>query len=326
MSNFQSVLGGYKSQQATQLIIQASRMALAALWSSVMVSKTKFDQKQLVFDSEMFLPWDSHQTPSEALLNPWLHVFSKQRHIGVANHIHIYPFQKKHTVCCEQFWTQEGVIIFQVPPSLQVRPGVTFNLETLAAPGDLQCPKPKTFNIFRLTFFAKLRNRQLLIFDLIGSHVWLVSKMKSEKEPKLPNWFCFWCRCFFVGLFIQKAAAEFLGDLVQLVGKMGTMGVSNWRTQFHLVRVDILHWLSVTTYPYTPCMVYLPTWMVDFYGKCSYKYTSPMDIYRIVLGRSPRGHPNLFLEDAGRNINFWGVSSHPSIWSEVSIILLEEIR
>ena len=30
-------------------------------------------------------------------------------------------------------------------------------------------------------------------------------------------------------------------------------------------------------HPYHPCVVYLPTWMVDFYGKCIGKYTSPMD-------------------------------------------------
>ena len=31
------------------------------------------------------------------------------------------------------------------------------------------------------------------------------------------------------------------------------------------------------TSPYHPCMVYLPTWMVDFYGINVGRYTSPMD-------------------------------------------------
>ena len=215
--------------------------------------------------------------------------FSKQRHIGVANHIHIYPFQKTY----HMLWTvlnPRGVIIFQVSPSLRVPfgfwgPGFT-NLAWRHWPQDLQCQH------FPLAFFAKLRNRQLLIFDFIGWHVWLVSNLKSEKEPKLPNWFCFWCRCFFVGLVIQKAAAKFLGDLgafSRLSGRWGMMGVSNWRTQFHLVRVYTplkfnmnlkispwkfgdselgnhhffrfqpfnfggcsLHWLTVVTYPYNP--------------------------------------------------------------------------
>lgn len=159
MSNFQGVLGGYKSQQATQLInhCQASRMALAALWSSVMVSKIKFDQKQLVFDSEMFLPWHSQQALFEALdLEPLIACFfSEQRHIGEANHIHIYPFQKNIPYMLWTVLNPRGVIIFQVPPSLQLPFGffegpkwVTFNLETLGAPGTCNFPKPKNIQHF----------------------------------------------------------------------------------------------------------------------------------------------------------------------------------
>ena len=58
-----------------------------------MVSKTKFDQKQLGFDSEMVLPRHSQQTLFEGTLEPLIACFFS-KHIGVANHIHIYPFQK----------------------------------------------------------------------------------------------------------------------------------------------------------------------------------------------------------------------------------------
>ena len=188
MSNFQCVLEGYKSQQATQLIIQASRMALAALWSSVMVSKTKFDQKQLGFDSEMVLPRHSQQTSFEALLNAWLHVFFETKaHWSGQSHTHL-PLPKKNTISVVNSF--EPKRCHHLPsPSIFAGPiwvfsgpkGVTFNLETLA-PGTCNAPNIQHFPI---AFFAKLRNRQLLIFDFIGWHVWLVSNLKSQKEPKI---------------------------------------------------------------------------------------------------------------------------------------------
>ncbi len=95
-----------------------------------------------------------------------------------------------------------------------------------------------------------------------------------------------WCRISFAGdiTIARSGGTDFLGIPVwDFLSKHQALQVlfqlsDSFRFQLFLklklVTNSLFRCVSYPfTNPYHPCMVYLPTWLVDFYGKCYGKYT-----------------------------------------------------